>query len=474
LVIQKNTKDYSRHAALLDNIGNVHLRKRDYQKAIRLYNEAWNKIKNEDEKYRKIKIMTHLGVVHSIKGNFRVAKKYLDQSYFAAKNIKAQDLVQENLTALSDYYAATQQYYSAYTYLKESAHLRDSIFTVSSHHIAEMQMRYETGKRDKENQILQNEIEIQQLELEKSNLRSWISYLSLVIVSMLGFIAFSRYRINKKANRNLEIKIAEALKSQEEQQQIIFHQASLSSLGELSAGIAHEINQPLQHIKLCTESIDFAFRDLDVKDSSIAADIAEIYQDIERINTIINHVRIFSSQQKNHVNKLFNIVPVVEDALSLVGKHYAEKGVKIELDLGENVGEVQGNPYKLEQIIINLLSNAGDALLEKEKATKKNYSKKINIRTLTRDKSVVLQLSDNGIGMTPEQKANIFRPFFTTKELGHGTGLGLSIVFGIIREFGGTISVTSEYLSGTVIEVILPESGNKSSNNSSEIRTVSK
>lgn len=443
-------------ARSLDLLGDIYLKKHEYEQALNNYSKAWQFIMNIDEKYRKTKIIYHLGLINIKLEQFDIAKIHLDKSLNDAKKIGAQDLVQDNLNTLAEYYARLHDYKKAYQYLMEFTHLSDSIFTTSSNNIAEMQMRYETGKREKENELLKSKLDIQNLELDKSNLKYWLSSLSLVIVSIIGFFSYYRYSVKKRANIILEKKIKNALYKQQEQQEIIFHQANLSSLGELSAGMAHEINQPLQGIKLSTEALDLDIQSLIEENSVLKENIVEIYQGVDRIKNIIDHVRIFASQQKNHIDEYFSISTVIENALSLVGKQYLKIGIMVQIKLDEKIGRIKGNPFKYEQVVFNLLSNAKDALLEKETKMNQSFDKEINLRTYRDETDIVFEVQDNGIGMTVEQKDNIFNPFFTTKNLGVGTGLGLSIVFGIVKEMKGKIHVESEYNRGTTVYIRIP------------------
>jgi C4-dicarboxylate-specific signal transduction histidine kinase len=470
LLVQEKISNKIGIAHAYDLKGSIYLKANQYNKALKNFKQAKKILENVDQKYRQTKILNHLGVVYTKIAQYDVAKKYLHQSLDDAKRIGAQDLVMESLTALSNYYANVHDYRKAFQYLAEFTQLNDSIFTTSSNHIAEMQMRYETGKREKENEILKNKIEIQNLELEKSNLKNWISYLSLAIVSIVGFFSYNRYKVKRRANILLEQKVQDAVKKHQEQQEIIFHQANLSSLGELAAGMAHEINQPLQAIKLSTESLDLDIRKLKIENSMMKENISEIYQSIDRAKSIIDHVRIFASQQKNSVKEYFKPTSVVENAFSLIGKQYLKKEIFFKLRLNKRVGKIKGNPYKYEQIVFNLISNAKDALLEKEKRLNQSFRKEIEIRIYRDKNELVLFIKDNGIGMNKEQKDNIFSPFYTTKNLGEGTGLGLSIVFGLVKEMNGRILVTSDYTSGTSVEVRIPKAKViKQVNNSSHV-----
>jgi signal transduction histidine kinase len=472
LKVQEKIYDNIGISNVFDLLGDIYLKKNQINKAFENYVQARKVLENIDHKYRQTKITNHLGVVYAKMGNNIVAGKYLHKSLDDARKIGAQDMVQKSLSSLSDYYATLNDHKTAYRYLKEFTHLNDSIFTTSSHHIAEMQIRYETGKREKENELLKNKINIQNLEIEKGNLKNWLSYLSLAILSIIGFFSYNRYKAKKKLNILLENKIKDAIKKHHQQQEIIFHQANLSSLGELAAGMAHEINQPLQAIKLSTESLDLDIRELNVDTSSMKENISEIYQGVERAKNIIDHVRIFASQQKNHIDEYFRPSIVLQNALSLVGKQYLKKEILVRLKLNKRIGKIRGNPYKYEQIVFNLLSNAKDALLEKEIKLNQPFKKEIEIRTFRDENDIVLLVKDNGIGMSKEHKDNIFRQFYTTKNLGAGTGLGLSIVFGLVKEMDGRILVSSDYKTGTSVQVRIPRAVLK--NNKTEKSSVTR
>jgi C4-dicarboxylate-specific signal transduction histidine kinase len=177
---------------------------------------------------------------------------------------------------------------------------------------------------------------------------------------------------------------------------------------------------------------------------------------MERRKNIVDHVRLFSSQQKNQIDKIFQIKSVIVNALAMIGRQLTKREIELRLNLEDNLCKIRGNPFKLEQLLINLLTNARDALLEKESKTADPYKKKIEISTSCQDNFIILRVTDNGIGLQPNQANQIFRPFYTTKKLGKGTGLGLSIVQEIIEEFGGQKNIKSEYMKGTVFEIQIP------------------
>jgi C4-dicarboxylate-specific signal transduction histidine kinase len=320
-----------------------------------------------------------------------------------------------------------------------------------------MQTRYEMDKREKENEILKHNNSIQKLELERQNLTKWRLYFGLAIISILVFFIYYRYRVKLAINVELEKRINTAMKKNKEQQQIIFHQASLTSLGELAAGMAHEINQPLQNIYLATETLEFELRESKPNQSIIVANVKDISCNLIRMRKIVDHIRVFSSKQKDEVFNDFNVKEYIDKAFLLVKKQYLKNGVKIYFDISDDKILLRGNPYKYEQIILNLLSNSRDAVIEKSKITENEFSKEIHIKIYQNANETITIVKDNGIGMLPEKITEVFVPFYTTKKLGRGSGLGMPITRNIIHEMQGSIKIESKRNEGTTVIIKFPQ-----------------
>ena len=142
----------------------------------------------------------------------------------------------------------------------------------------------------------------------------------------------------------------------------------------------------------------------------------------------------------------------------MVQIQYKNHNIKLKINLESDLSFVHGNKFKLEQVILNLLTNAKDAVEERFKeADDQNYQKEIKICTRKENSNLVLELEDNGKGITPGNLDKIFDPFFTTKDPEKGTGLGLSIVYGIIEEMAGEITVRSDLDRYTKFEITIPE-----------------
>ncbi|KON28410.1 hypothetical protein AC481_01535, partial [miscellaneous Crenarchaeota group archaeon SMTZ-80] len=440
----------------MNNIGNIYFQYKDYKKALTNYLNSFKIVEKIDDKWGIANISNNIGKVYLQLDSFEDAFLHLNKGLFYATKIKAKDLIQNSYFSISQYFFEIGNYKMAYHYLKLFSDLKDSVFTESNHRIAEMQIRYETDKREKENQILKSNNFIQNLELEKQNLIKWRLYFGLVIVSILVFFIYYRYRSKLKINIELRKKITAAIKKNKEQQQIIFHQASLTSLGELVAGLAHEINQPLQNIYLATQTLQLELKEEHPDYSIITLNVNDISNNITRVRNIIDHIRIFSSKQKDEIFTNFNVNDYINKALLLVEKQYIKKGIKIDLKTSDDVILLTGNPYKYEQIILNLLSNARDALLEKSKISKDNPPMNIKIEIYQNNKEIITIVEDNGIGILADKISEIFTPFYTTKRLGEGSGLGMSITKNIVQEMHGRIKIVSKQNEGTRIIIKLP------------------
>jgi len=257
-------------------------------------------------------------------------------------------------------------------------------------------------------------------------------------------------------NLNLEERVKKELKHREKQQQLFLQKSKLESLGELSAGIAHEINQPLGGISMSIENILDDLNTNKISEEYIRNKISLMFSDIERIREIINHVRLFSREQDYNNHFPINLVDVVNSTLLLVNRLFIDHYIDLKIIVKDPTIKVMGNPLQLEQVLLNILSNAKHAVEKKSKNLGADYNKRILMSILTRDTFAGIEVEDNGVGIPDNILNNIFDPFFTTKKADEGTGLGLSISYGIIRDMHGHIEVKSKEGEFTTITIFLP------------------
>jgi C4-dicarboxylate-specific signal transduction histidine kinase len=233
-----------------------------------------------------------------------------------------------------------------------------------------------------------------------------------------------------------------------EKQAQLVQAGKLATLGELTTGVAHELNNPLNNLGLfvgnAIDLIELGHADKD----HILHELYSAMQQVRKATEMITHLRTFGRAAP------FTFEPVainhiVERSLTLIHEQLRLRQITVELSLSPDEPLVLGNATQLEQVVINLLTNARDALADAER-------KVIAIRSRIEENEVVLTVRDTGSGIPEALEPRIFDPFVTTKEVGKGTGLGLSITYGIIQDHRGTISVEGRPGEGAAFRIALP------------------
>ncbi len=234
------------------------------------------------------------------------------------------------------------------------------------------------------------------------------------------------------------------------------HADRMANLGEMASGIAHEINQPLNIISMVMDKILFeADKTETINIEFLKTKSDKIFDNITRIRNIIDHVRAFSRNDDNYILTAFDINSSIENAVSMITEQYKHLDISLNTQLGQRIPQIVGNTYKFEQVMVNLLTNAKDAVLERRNRQEDYCDLKVGIRTYLENQSLIVEIIDNGIGIHNDDIHNIMLPFYTTKEEGKGTGLGLSICYQIIKEMHGTIDISSDGVNGTKIKIVL-------------------
>ena len=232
----------------------------------------------------------------------------------------------------------------------------------------------------------------------------------------------------------------------------------MTTLGVMAAGMAHEINQPLNVIQVCA---DFFLKMLRKGQKIEAEDLKTMANDIvtnvERASGVIKHVRDFA-RQSEPVNSRVNINDPINDVFKVLGHQLKVHDVEVELELDPDVPDIFAEHNRLEQVFINLVSNAIDAMDEKGNRPEiSDKEKRLTIKSFAENGHVCIKVTDTGVGMSEEVKNKIFEPFYTTKKVGKGTGLGVSISYGIIQDYKGSIEIESEIGKGTTFTLTFPK-----------------
>lgn len=236
----------------------------------------------------------------------------------------------------------------------------------------------------------------------------------------------------------------------------IRHTERLAGIGELATGMAHEINQPLNTISLSIDNIIYSIDNKTLTEAYLKTKINKVFDNISRIKNIIDHVRTFSRDQDDLIQSEIDINSSINNSISMITEQMNHRGISLDVNSPDELPRLKGNTHRLEQVMLNLLINAKDALEEKEQKLDKSFNKRIEISVHKTINQVILEVKDNGIGIPSENIDKILLPFYTTKPEGEGTGLGLSISYGIIKELNGELEIQSEVLKGTTIRIVIP------------------
>ncbi len=231
-------------------------------------------------------------------------------------------------------------------------------------------------------------------------------------------------------------------------QEQLVQAAKLATLGELTTGVAHELNNPLNNIGLfignAIDHIDLGRSDT----SSVLHQLRSAMQQVRKATEIISHLRTFGRAAPATRERL-NVMDVLRRAQTLMNEQLRLRQIEVEVS-GPEAPMVDGNPIQLEQVFLNLLTNARDAMAESPR-------RRIEVSCRVDEDSVIVEFRDTGHGIPEGLERRVFDPFFTTKDVGQGTGLGLSITYGIIKEHEGAIWVArTPEREGATIVIQLP------------------
>jgi signal transduction histidine kinase len=452
--------------------------------------------------YRQAKILYLKGLDLSIKKNTKFAiaitKHKLSQLYlkikqndsalfYAKDNLSSMYLVQQSFanfqlnlgTLYEDIFLAykqNNQQDSAYKYLLIASQIKDSLYKVRIANLSAFQnVSFEETLR------LEN-LESEQLQTE-SKIRIYSLLAGLMVVSVIGIILFRNNNQRKKSNLLLtsqknEIEqqkkqVEESMERLQSTQSQLVQAEKMASLGELTAGIAHEIQNPLNFVnnfaEINTELIDELKKEIEpagiISANELVEDIKANSEKITHhgnradaiVKSMLQHSRKTSAQKE-----LTDINALCDEYMRLFyhGLRAKDKSFNAEYDtkFDTNLPLISVIPQDIGRVILNLINNAFYAVNARQKMEQDSgYKPLVTLTTSKQGDQVVIEVADNGTGMPEQVKEKIFQPFFTTKPTGEGTGLGLSLSYDIVTKgHGGSINVSTSTNQGTVFSVQLP------------------
>lgn len=267
---------------------------------------------------------------------------------------------------------------------------------------------------------------------------------SVVVVAILLLVATTFL-----ATRHLTRRIDKATAEREEMSRAFLRSAKLASIGELSTGLAHEINNPLAIISAEQTNIQDLFKELPCDDQSrheILESIERCQSQVQRCASITRKMLQFGRKKDTNL-ELTDVGSRLLEISGFLQRRAAVHNIQIVHTIQDDLPQAFVDPIELEQVLVNLINNAFDALPN---------GGTVELKAFREDAQLHIEVRDTGTGISPADLDYIFEPFFTTKDVGKGTGLGLSVCYGIIESWGGVIKAQSDIGKGTTIHIFLP------------------
>lgn len=492
LELSEKLNDKNITGGLLVNIGETYINRNKYDSALYYFKKSLDAYANtENIPYA----LNDIGKLYTTQGDFEMAKKYHEQALAFAQKLDLQlDATQSYLgLANNDYkygkyyealdayknaeanaikanlkkelrdsyhglalaYAALKDFSQAFTYQTLFTNIKDTLFNLDvAQKVNSLQTNFEIQKKQGQIDILTRDQSLQSLEISRQKFVRNTFALSLIFVFVIAFILFKLYR---KVNRRT-IQLRRSLEELKSTQTQLIQSEKMASLGELTVGIAHEIQNPLNFVNNFSEvntelaaeiKEEIAKGNMD-QVNMIADAIAENQQKITHhgkradaiVKSMLQHSRVSKGQQET-----VDINALADEYLRLSFQGFRAKNqlfnATIQTDFDDNVGKISIVPQEMGRVFLNLFNNAFYAVDEKKKRFPEGYEPKVSLRTRRHNDKVEIYIRDNGPGIPQNMLNKIYQPFFTTKPTGEGTGLGLSISYDIIKSHGGELKLNT-------------------------------
>ena len=257
--------------------------------------------------------------------------------------------------------------------------------------------------------------------------------------------------------QNLENKVDERTEQLKVAHQKLLHSDRLASLGQLSASVAHEINNPLSGVLNLTMLMQRILKEDGIPVQRLPEFrkyLSQVVSETARVGRIVQDLLAFSRRSKPHQRANVNFNAIVSTTVNLIGHKLKLMNVDMELHLDERLPTINCDSSQMQQVLINLVMNGAEAAQGRPDA-----HVRVTTKLAPHQDEFILEVEDSGDGIQPENLGKLFTPFFTTKGEGKGVGLGLAVVYGIVRGHGGDIDVNTKVGEGTTFRVTLPIAG---------------
>jgi len=462
----------------INNLGVTYKKAGRYEEALQSYQQAYHYLlsANPVDSFEIGKMRSNMGIVYAHLRKYEIAESYLQQSLNYAQMHHHLVLIRECYKELYELNKLKGDYRQALDYELLFREASDSLFSEQkSKQLNELQVKYEAEKKDLEILQLNQQNKIKESEVARQKILKNAFIAGFILILVMAVVLFNRYQVQQKTHRELELKnkalqrTMEELKSAQDQ---LIHSEKMASLGQLTAGIAHEIKNPLNFINNFADISCELLAELkeEQTEESKSAILSDLNQNIKKIGEhgkradsivkgMLSHSRVHdATKEPTDINKL------CEDFFSLayhsMRANYPEFNCEMKKFLAPSLPKIPVVQQDISRVLLNLVSNSFYAVNEKSKKFshngKSDYHPEVHIITEKKNDCVVIKTYDNGTGIPDEVKEKVFNPFFTTKPAGAGTGLGLSLSFDIIKAHGGSLALSTEPGAFTSFTISLP------------------
>jgi signal transduction histidine kinase len=440
----------------------------EYQKALSAFNSALDlSLKIKDGTF-EAKASMYIAKVWLAKGEPRRALTWLQKAEKAAPQ-SALVFLGDTYQSIAETYFKLGDYKNAYINLMKYEKVKDSIVVAENlEKITTLSNRLEfENKQAIESENHKKILAINQAQIKREKITRNFSLFGMLVAFILAVIVFVRFIEKKKLNSKLNETLSD-LKSTQAQ---LIQSEKMASLGELTAGIAHEIQNPLNFVSnfsdINTELIDEMKDGMAAGNMQLANEIAnDIKQNLEKIHhhgkraDAIVKGMLQHSRSSSGVKEPTNISALADEYLRLAyhGLRAKDKSFNatMKTDFDESIGTINVIPQDIGRVILNLITNAFYAVNTKEKQGINGYEPIVAVNTMKENNQVLISVKDNGNGISQKILDKIFQPFFTTKPTGQGTGLGLSLSYDIVKAHGGELKFETKEGEGSTFIIKLP------------------
>ncbi len=461
-------------------IGGVYQQMNDPYLALQYVGSATNTFKDLGNKFQLSQCYLYLGKIYGDLDELENSEKYYLNTLTTAQETEATIIISEAHEKLANLFKDLGRPSKALEHFEKFMVVQSKLINQENEEeIIRIREEFESKKREDENELLRREKALQKELITRQNANTEYFIIILIlagvllIASLIGYMALRRSnRRLVKLNQEIEsqkvvieerselleeavhevnvqnLELSDAIEKLETTQKQLIESEKMASLGVLSAGVGHEINNPLNFIKGGISGLSKHIKEDKKSDKSEALRYLDIVNEgVDRATSIVSSLAHFS-RSNTDMNEKCDIHEILDHCQTILQNKLKGK-VKVTKVYNAASTKVIGNVGRLHQAFLNILSNAEQAISE---------TGNVVLKTSSIGNHIEISISDDGIGISKEDMSKIMDPFFTTKEPGVGTGLGLSITYKIIEDHEGTIKVKSEQGKGAVFSISLPQS----------------